>query len=174
MIIKTGATICQWQKHSKGYRERAKSKIAFRDLAVGDLALFLCTRNSPLRPWAAFNGGWYCYQRTLYTDARGSSFPHYFLRDESASRSSCKYANTREWVVGRMTSILEHVVDPIVRIVRPVVWFVFCFSPFSRTQTVVPMPSQTVLGITCWRLRIGLSVVVYPIECVRWWRRRHW
>ena len=51
-------TIRKWQKHAKRYREQAKSKISFRDFAVGDLALFLPTRNSPLRPWAAFNGAW--------------------------------------------------------------------------------------------------------------------
>jgi hypothetical protein len=55
-ITKTGSTIRKWQKQCKIYRERAKGKISFRDFAVGDLALFLPTRNSPLRPWAAFNG----------------------------------------------------------------------------------------------------------------------
>ena len=69
-----------------------------------------------------------------------------------------------------MKSILERMVDPNLRIVHTVVWFLFCLSPFSGTQTVVPMPSQTVLGIICWRLRIGLSVVVFSNE----WRRRHW
>ena len=59
-IAKTGSTIRKWQKHCKGYREQAKSKIAIRNFAVGDLALFLPTRNSPLQPWAAFNGGWCC------------------------------------------------------------------------------------------------------------------
>ena len=34
-IAKTGSTIREWQKHCKGYREQAKSKIAFRDFAVG-------------------------------------------------------------------------------------------------------------------------------------------
>lgn len=55
-ITKTGSTIRKWQKHCKGYRERAKDKISFRNFAEGDLALFLPTRNSKLRPWAAFNG----------------------------------------------------------------------------------------------------------------------
>ena len=54
-IAKTGSTIRKWQKHCKGYRERSKAKISFRNFAEGDLALFLPTRNST-RPWAAFNG----------------------------------------------------------------------------------------------------------------------
>ena len=55
-IAKSESTIRKWQKHCKKYRESAKNKITFRDFVVGDLALFLPTRNSPLRPWAAFNG----------------------------------------------------------------------------------------------------------------------
>ena len=55
-IAKTGRTVRKWQKQCKVYRERSKGKISFRNFAEGDLALFLPTRNSPLRPWAAFNG----------------------------------------------------------------------------------------------------------------------
>ncbi|KAG8960562.1 oligomeric, coiled-coil, peripheral membrane protein [Tulasnella sp. 419] len=55
-INKTGSTIRKWQKQCKEYRERAKSKITFRNFAKGDLALFLPTRNSFAKPWAAFNG----------------------------------------------------------------------------------------------------------------------
>ena len=55
-IAKTGKTIRKWQKMCKAYRERSKGKISFRNFAEGDLALFLPTRNSPSRPWAAFNG----------------------------------------------------------------------------------------------------------------------
>jgi hypothetical protein len=55
-ITKSGSTIRKWQKQCKRYRESAKNKLAFRDFVVGDLALFLPTRNSPLRPWAGFNG----------------------------------------------------------------------------------------------------------------------
>ena len=61
-IAKSESTIRKWQKHCKKYRESAKNKISFRDFVVGDLALFLPTRNSPLRPWAAFNGT----RRALY------------------------------------------------------------------------------------------------------------
>ena len=55
-INKTGSTIRKWQKQCKEYRERAKGKISFRNFAKGDLALFLPTRNSISKPWAAFNG----------------------------------------------------------------------------------------------------------------------
>lgn len=54
-IAKTGLTIRKWQKQCKEYRERAKGKISFRNFQKGDLALFLPTRNSVARPWAAFN-----------------------------------------------------------------------------------------------------------------------
>lgn len=56
VIVKTGTTIRKWQKQCKEYRERAKGKISFRNFAKGDLALFLPTRNSVSKPWAAFNG----------------------------------------------------------------------------------------------------------------------
>jgi len=56
VMSKTGSTIRKWQKQCKEYRERAKGKISFRNFAKGDLALFLPTRNSVSKPWAAFNG----------------------------------------------------------------------------------------------------------------------
>ena len=56
VIGKAGSTIRKWQKQCKDYRERAKGKISFRNFAKGDLALFLPTRNSISKPWAAFNG----------------------------------------------------------------------------------------------------------------------
>lgn len=55
-VSKPGSTIRKWQKQCKEYRERAKGKISFRNFAKGDLALFLPTRNSVTKPWAAFNG----------------------------------------------------------------------------------------------------------------------
>lgn len=55
-INKAGSTIRKWQRQCKEYRERAKGKISFRNFAKGDLALFLPTRNSISKPWAAFNG----------------------------------------------------------------------------------------------------------------------
>jgi len=61
---------------------------------VGDLALFLPTRNSPLRPWAAFN----------------ISFPHYF--SQVTGNPLAEQLKTREWFLARITSILERVVEP--------------------------------------------------------------
>jgi autophagy-related protein 11 len=59
-VAKTGSTIRKWQKQCKEYRERAKGKISFRNFTKGDLALFLPTRNSVSKPWAAFNGMCFC------------------------------------------------------------------------------------------------------------------
>ncbi|KAJ7635147.1 putative peripheral membrane protein [Roridomyces roridus] len=91
-ITKTGSTIRKWQKQCKEYRERAKGKISFRNFAKGDLALFLPTRNSVSKPWAAFN----------------VSFPHYFLQ---ATGHLGEQLKTREWIVARITSITERLVD---------------------------------------------------------------
>ncbi|KAI0631177.1 hypothetical protein C8Q77DRAFT_1131798 [Trametes polyzona] len=91
-ISKAGSTIRKWQKQCKDYRERAKGKISFRNFAKGDLALFLPTRNSVSKPWAAFN----------------VSFPHYFLQ---ATGHLAEQLKTREWIVARITSITERVVD---------------------------------------------------------------
>ncbi|KAF8467125.1 autophagy-related protein 11-domain-containing protein [Russula ochroleuca] len=93
VIANTSSTIRKWQKQCKEYRERAKGKISFRNFAKGDLALFLPTRNSKLKPWAAFN----------------VSFPHYFLQ---ATGNLAEKIKTREWLVARITSITERVVDP--------------------------------------------------------------
>lgn len=58
-ILKSGTTIRKWQKQCRDYRDRAKGKISFRNFSKGDLALFLPTRNSVAKPWAAFNGALY-------------------------------------------------------------------------------------------------------------------
>lgn len=91
-VARTGSIIRKWQKQCKEYRERAKGKISFRNFAKGDLALFLPTRNSISKPWAAFN----------------VSFPHYFLL---ATGHLAEQLKTREWIVARITSITERVVD---------------------------------------------------------------
>ncbi|GAA5835557.1 hypothetical protein JCM11251_002963 [Rhodosporidiobolus azoricus] len=90
----------KWVKEAKQYRERAhratsatNDKIAFRNFAKGDLALFLPTRNSAVPVWAAFN----------------VSFPHHFL---SATGVIAEQMKTREWIVARITSLTEKVVDP--------------------------------------------------------------
>ncbi|KDQ06894.1 hypothetical protein BOTBODRAFT_192771 [Botryobasidium botryosum FD-172 SS1] len=91
-VGKLGSTIRKWQKQCKDYRERAKGKISFRNFSKGDLALFLPTRNSVAKPWAAFN----------------VSFPHYFLQ---ATGNLAEQLKTREWVVARIISITEHVAN---------------------------------------------------------------
>ncbi|KZV84188.1 hypothetical protein EXIGLDRAFT_842413 [Exidia glandulosa HHB12029] len=91
-IAKTGTTIRKWQKQCKEYRERARGKITFRNFAKGDLALFLPTRNSQAKPWAAFN----------------VSFPHYFLKPSGHIAEQVK---TRDWIVARITSITERIVN---------------------------------------------------------------
>ncbi|EKM58045.1 uncharacterized protein PHACADRAFT_139619 [Phanerochaete carnosa HHB-10118-sp] len=91
-VNKVAQTIRKWQKQCKEYREKAKGKISFRNFTKGDLALFLPTRNSVTKPWAAFN----------------VSFPHYFLKPTGHLGEQLK---TREWIVARITSITEGVVD---------------------------------------------------------------
>lgn len=58
-VAKVGGVVRKWQKQCREYRERSKGKITFRNFAKGDLALFLPTRNSVSKPWAAFNGKQY-------------------------------------------------------------------------------------------------------------------
>ncbi|KAI5474197.1 hypothetical protein MNV49_003971 [Pseudohyphozyma bogoriensis] len=90
----------KWTKEAKAYRERAhratagaNDKIAFRNFAKGDLALFLPTRNSTVPVWAAFN----------------VSFPHHFLA--ATTPTIREQMKTREWIVARITSLTETVVD---------------------------------------------------------------
>ncbi|KAF8314918.1 hypothetical protein DL93DRAFT_2079518 [Clavulina sp. PMI_390] len=91
-VLKANSTIRKWQKQCKEYRDRARGKISFRNFTKGDLALFLPTRNSVAKPWAAFN----------------VSFPHYFLKSTPQVAAQLE---TREWIVARITSISERVVD---------------------------------------------------------------
>jgi len=93
-------SIRKWMKDCKGYRERASRsqeqaqvKITFRDFAKGDLALFLPTRNPSAQVWAAFN----------------VSFPHYFLQ---ANETVAPIIKSREWLVARIVSLTEKMVDP--------------------------------------------------------------
>lgn len=109
-IAKTGTVIRKWQKQCKEYRERAKGKISFRNFAKGDLALFLPTRNSVSKPWAAFNGACSLLRsRRPEVHAKSPvSFPHYFLL---ATGHLAEQLKSREWIVARITSITERVVD---------------------------------------------------------------
>ncbi|THH11415.1 hypothetical protein EW145_g646 [Phellinidium pouzarii] len=92
IVVKVCSVVRKWQKQCREYRERAKGKITFRNFAKGDLALFLPTRNSVSKPWAAFN----------------VSFPHYFL---NAAGRLAEQLKTREWIVARITSITEKIAD---------------------------------------------------------------
>ncbi|KAF8981902.1 oligomeric, coiled-coil, peripheral membrane protein [Entomortierella lignicola] len=89
----------RWQRECKHLKEKynraateAHEKIAFRNFKVDDLTLFLPTRNSISKPWAAFN----------------INFPHYFLQ---MTPSMANQLRNREWIVARITSIAEAVVD---------------------------------------------------------------
>ncbi|KAL7270136.1 hypothetical protein RUND412_007165 [Rhizina undulata] len=96
-VKKTEADARQIMKQGRAYREKyyrsrdeAADKIAYRAFKVGDLALFLPTRNQIFRPWAAFNVG----------------APHYFLREEQSHKLA-----TRDWLLARITKIEDRVVD---------------------------------------------------------------
>ncbi|CAO3644862.1 unnamed protein product [Cunninghamella echinulata] len=89
----------RWQKEYKELKEKytklqssAHEKIAFRNFKDGDVALFLPTRNSSGKPWAAFN----------------INAPHYFLKP---TENILNQMNSREWIVARITSITECVVN---------------------------------------------------------------
>ncbi|KAI9028822.1 hypothetical protein CLU79DRAFT_736233 [Phycomyces nitens] len=90
----------RWQKEYREVKDKytkvassAYEKIAFRNFKVGDVALFLPTRNSTGKPWAAFN----------------VNAPHYFLKP---SESIQQLMSSRDWIVARITSITECSVDP--------------------------------------------------------------
>jgi autophagy-related protein 11 len=117
-VLKAVTTIRKWQKQCKEYRDRARGKISFRNFAKGDLALFLPTRNSVAKPWAAFNGTQAQTILLIRSDVSCVvSFPHYFL---TPSPQITAQLENREWIVARITSITERVVDHRVR------WFLFC------------------------------------------------
>ncbi|KAG9322447.1 hypothetical protein KVV02_000076 [Mortierella alpina] len=89
----------RWQRECKHLKEKyhrasveAHEKIAFRHFKVDDLTLFLPTRNSISKPWAAFN----------------INFPHYFL---NMTPTMSNQLRNREWIVARITSITEAIVD---------------------------------------------------------------
>lgn len=64
----------------------------YKSFKVGDVALFLPTRNAGGKPWAAFNIG----------------SPYYFLSPAGAAEFT---TTSSEWIVARITAITEHVVD---------------------------------------------------------------
>ncbi|CAO3646945.1 unnamed protein product [Mucor hiemalis] len=84
----------QYKNLKDKYRKIASSaseKISFRNFKVGDVALFLPTRNSTGKPWAAFNIG----------------APHYFLQGTDNILSDME---SREWIVARIVTLEEHIV----------------------------------------------------------------
>ncbi|KAK3809672.1 MAG: hypothetical protein J3R72DRAFT_428265 [Linnemannia gamsii] len=98
-LFDTEHLLKRWQRECKNLKEKynrasaeAHEKIAFRNFKVDDLTLFLPTRNSISKPWAAFN----------------INFPHYFLQ---MTPSMSNQLRSREWIVARITSITEAVVD---------------------------------------------------------------
>lgn len=94
----------KWQKTYKRQASEASAKmsvavrdrIAFRNFAIGDLALFLPSRNNALdpKPWAAFN----------------ISFPHFFLNAPAGSLLA-EQLRSKEWIVARIVQIDERVAD---------------------------------------------------------------
>ncbi|UZJ52115.1 hypothetical protein CBS101457_001435 [Exobasidium rhododendri] len=68
-----------------------KEKITFRNFAIGDLALFLPTRNNSGKPWAAFN----------------INSPHFFLNftGTKENESLKESLQTKEWIVARIIKI---------------------------------------------------------------------
>ncbi|KAG0298760.1 oligomeric, coiled-coil, peripheral membrane protein [Linnemannia gamsii] len=98
-LFDTEHLLKRWQRECKNLKEKynrasaeAHEKIAFRNFKVDDLTLFLPTRNSISKPWAAFN----------------INFPHYFLQ---MTPSMSNQLRNREWIVARITSITEAIVD---------------------------------------------------------------
>ncbi|KAG0303445.1 oligomeric, coiled-coil, peripheral membrane protein [Dissophora globulifera] len=98
-LLDTEHLLRRWQRECKHLKEKynrasteAHEKIAFRNFKVDDLTLFLPTRNSISKPWAAFN----------------INFPHYFLQMTPSMANQLK---NREWIVARITSITEAIVD---------------------------------------------------------------
>ncbi|KAG0234848.1 oligomeric, coiled-coil, peripheral membrane protein [Actinomortierella wolfii] len=89
----------RWQRECRSLKDKynraaaeAYDKIAFRNFKMDDLTLFLPTRNSISKPWAAFN----------------INSPHYFLQMTPSMAAQIK---NREWIVARIQSITEAIVD---------------------------------------------------------------
>ncbi|PWN30187.1 hypothetical protein BDZ90DRAFT_229208 [Jaminaea rosea] len=90
----------KWQKTFKRHSQEAstrlslatRERIAFRNFAVGDLALFLPSRNNVLdpKPWAAFN----------------VACPHFFLNAPQGSVLA-EQLRQKEWIVARIVGMVE-------------------------------------------------------------------
>ncbi|WBW74016.1 autophagy associated protein kinase regulator Atg11 [Schizosaccharomyces osmophilus] len=89
----------RWKREFQSNRDKAlkailesQTKVSLRNFKQGSLALFLPTRRhmQGQRIWAAFN----------------VNAPNYYLKIQNNSK-----INAREWVVGRITTIEDHVAD---------------------------------------------------------------
>ncbi|TYJ54414.1 hypothetical protein B9479_004924 [Cryptococcus floricola] len=89
-VTKTIGMAKKWSKSCRQYRDQAKNKISFTNFSKGDLALFLPTRNTATKSWAAFN----------------ISAPHNFLKLNAALLEQIR---TREWIIARIIKIEEAV-----------------------------------------------------------------
>ncbi|RUS13631.1 autophagy-related protein 11-domain-containing protein [Endogone sp. FLAS-F59071] len=97
-MIERQEALKKWEKAYKVLKEKyaeTSDKIAFRNFKLNDVALFLPTRNSTGKPWAAFN----------------IHAPHYFLKP--TERVSDQLAS-REWIVARIVSMTECIVDSMI------------------------------------------------------------
>ncbi|CAG8680906.1 1780_t:CDS:10, partial [Racocetra persica] len=86
----------QHREDSKSNREKyqkvsqeSRDKIAFQNFKIDDVALFLPTRSSPLKTYAAFN----------------HNCPYYFLRVTDASKN-------KDYIIGRIIKISDHIAQP--------------------------------------------------------------
>ncbi|KAG9287564.1 hypothetical protein G9A89_019625 [Geosiphon pyriformis] len=90
------------RKHQKEYKAsqekykracwESKNKLAFQNFKIGDLAMFLPTRNTTSKIWAAFN----------------IKSPHYFLNPNDSINSQLR---SRDWIVMRIVDIRECIAD---------------------------------------------------------------
>ena len=82
------------------------------------------------------------------------SFPHYFLQ---ATGHLAEQLKTREYIVARITSITERVVDQKVRIPTKHSIIVLIYRRHNRTLLVIRTGLEKVLNIICSKLKIGRS-----------------
>ncbi|KAG8843937.1 oligomeric, coiled-coil, peripheral membrane protein [Tulasnella sp. 330] len=134
-------TLRSYQKMCKFYRNCAREKITYRNFAVGDLALFLTTGNSPVKPWAAFN----------------TSLPHYFLEVKGHLTEILK---SREWVLARISSIDGRVVnseDPKGNpydLVDGAKYFILGVDDWTRDKTILKSSSLPPTSIKLFAERL--------------------
>ncbi len=84
------------------------------------------------------------------------SFPHYFLQ---ASGHLAEQLKTREYIVARITSIMERVVDQKVRILTlySIFKIILSYRRHDRTPLVIPTGLEKASSIICLKSKIGRS-----------------